>query len=76
MKLKQVGSNRTIVTLDNGTQIGFSYQTPVVAVIDGKSYRTEQRFSNTTSKHCTQLLQEIGYGPVELKPQSFFEALV
>lgn len=78
MKLKQVGSNRTIVTLDNGTQVGFSYETPVVAVINGERYRTEQKFSVTTSKHCGQLLAEMGHGyrDVQLKPQSFFEALV
>lgn len=75
MKLKQVGSNRTILTLDNGTQVGFSYQTPVVARVGNESFRTEQKFSVTTSKHCGQLLQEIGGCFGGTKPQSFFEEL-
>lgn len=75
MKLKQVGSNRTILTLDNGTRIGFSYKTPVVAEVNGVTYKTEQKFSVTTSKHCGQLLKEMygSYGGT--KPQSFFEGL-
>ena len=76
MKLKQVGSNRTIVTLDNGTQVGFSYETPVVARIGNKCFRTEKKFSVTTSKHCGQLLNEMGGVFGGTKPQSFFEALV
>lgn len=76
MKIKQVGSNRTILTLDNGTQVGFSYETPVVARIGNESFRTEQKFSVTTSKHCGQLLNEMGGTFAGTKPQSFFEALV
>jgi|694.fasta_scaffold00571_78 hypothetical protein len=77
MKLNQVGSNRTILTLNNGTRIGFSYETPVVAEVDGVTYKTEKKFSVTTSKHCGQLLSEMGsYGAPELKPQEFFEALL
>jgi hypothetical protein len=76
MKLKQTGPNRTVVTTNNGTQIGFSYETPVVAVIDGIAYRTEQKFSVTTSKHCGQLLSDMPHRDFGgTKPQSFFEGL-
>lgn len=75
MKLKQVGSNRTILTLANGTQIGFSYETPVVAEVDGVTYKTEQKFSVTTSKHCGQLLNEMTGSYGGTKPQEFFEGL-
>lgn len=75
MKVKQVGSNRTIVTLNSGNKIGFSYETPVVAEVNGVTYKTEKKFSVTTSKHCGQLLNEMcgSYGGT--KPQSFFEEL-
>jgi len=76
MKLNQVGSNRTILTLSNGNKIGFSYKTPVVAEVDGVTYKTEKKFSVTTSKHCGQLLNEM-YGSFGgTKPQEFFEALL
>lgn len=76
MKLKQVGSNRAILTLDNGTQVGFSYQTPVVARVGNESFRTEQKFSVTTSKHCGQLLAHMGGSKVAtVAPQSFFDEL-
>ena len=76
MKLKQVGSNSTILTLNNGNQIGFSYNTPVVAVVDGIAYKTEKKVSVTTSKHCGQLLNEMHGSFGGLKPQEFFEALL
>lgn len=75
MKLRQVGSNRTILQLDNGTLIGFSYETPVVAEVNGVTYKTEQKFSVTTSKHCGQLLREMTGSYAGLKPQSFFNEL-
>lgn len=76
MQVKSLGANKTIVTLNNGIRIGFSYETPVVAVIDGIAYRTEQKFSVTTSKHGSQLLQDMPHREFGgFKPQSFFEGL-
>jgi len=75
MKLEQVGSNKSIVTLNNGNRIGFSYNTPVVARVGNESFRTEKKFSVTTSKHCGQLLEHIGGRFSGTKPQSFFEGL-
>lgn len=79
MKINQIGPNQTILTLNNGTQIGFSYNTPVVARIGsgGQAYRTEQKFSVTTSRHVGQLLGHMGWNSkdAELRPQSFFEGL-
>lgn len=76
MQVNPLGSNKTIVTLANGTRIGFSYKTPVVAVIDGIAYKTEQKFSVTASKHCGVLLQNMPHREFGgFKPQSFFEAL-
>lgn len=78
MNVKQIGPNQTILTLNNGNRIGFSYETPVVAVIGGEAFCTEKKFSVTTSKHCGKLLSHMSYNgeSVTLKPQSFFEARV
>lgn len=78
MNVKQIGPNQTILTLNNGNRIGFSYETPVVAVIGGEAFCTEKKFSVTTSKHCGKLLSRMSYSgeSATLKPQSFFEALV
>ncbi len=76
MQVKSLGANRTIVTLANGNRVGFSYETPVVAVIDGIAYKTEQKFSATTSKHCGQLLHDMPHREFGgFKPQSFFGGL-
>lgn len=75
MKLQAIGPNKSILTLNNGTRIGFSYNTPVVARVGNESFRTEKKFSVTTSKHCGQLLDHIGGCYVGTKPQEFFEGL-
>ena len=59
MKLKLVGSNQTELTLEDGTQVFFSYETPVcirtVAMNLGKKQTrvcvTTEKYSRTTSKH-------------------------
>lgn len=78
MNVKQIGPNQTILTLNNGDRIGFSYETPVVAVVGGEAFRTEKKFSVTTSRHCSKLLSHMSYSsePATLKPQSFFEGLI
>jgi len=60
MKLKQLGSNMTVLTLNNGTEVLFSYETPV-AGFSGTSYdytyfRTDQKWSKTTTRHINQYL--------------------
>ena len=73
MKLTQVASNSTQITFDNGTQVFFSYETPVAAKVAGEHYRTSTKFSRTTSKHINNWLCGVD---AEEKPQSFFETLV
>lgn len=72
MKLTSLGSNQTQLELSNGTRVLFSYETPVAAVIDGVMYRTEKKWSVTTSKHITQF----GAKTAETRPQEFFDNLV
>ena len=73
MNIKKVGSNMTELKLENGTTVLFSYESPVAAgTIDGW-FKTEQHYSQTTSKHITKWLE--GIKP-QVKPQSFFNNLV
>ena len=81
MNLKPIASNMTEVTTNDCT-ILFSYSTPVACLINGKTgdqsakcgfYRTEKRWSVTTSKHINKWLN----GAIaETRPQSFFDSLV
>ena len=59
MKLTNLGSNKTEVTLNDGTVVFFSYHTPVAACMgDGSGFvRTEKKWSVTTSKHINQWLE-------------------
>jgi hypothetical protein len=74
MQLRQMGPNRTLVTLANGTEIFFSYQTPVAGRRNGKYFRTEHHYSVTTSKHIGQYLRDGNfYAIAEPVPQSQIE---
>lgn len=82
MKLQQVGSNQTKLVLNDGTEVFFSYETPVAALVREETlegtrwhqYKTDTYYSRTTSKHINQWNPRGGaYG---IKPQSFFDALV
>ena len=44
MKLKQIGSNMTELTV-NGTSILFSYETPVAGYDSQGAFRTDQHYS-------------------------------
>jgi hypothetical protein len=73
MKVNPIGPNQTELTLNEGnTLVLFSYQTPVAAFVDGKAYRTEKKWSATTSKHINRWLDG---EDAEEKPQAFFDAL-
>lgn len=57
MKLNPIAANQTVLELESGTEILFSYKTPVAAFIPGRGYiKTDCRWSVTTSKHITQYL--------------------
>ena len=38
MKLKQLGANKTLLTLKNGVQVFLSYETPVAARLENSEY--------------------------------------
>ena len=72
--LRNLGANKTQLTFDNGLQLFYSYATPVASYspITCEYYRTEKRYSNTTTKHINQWLE--GCEAIE-KPQSYFDNL-
>jgi hypothetical protein len=59
MKVQQVGSNQTEVTLADGTCILFSYDQPVAAIVPGKGWiRTAYKWSATTTKHINAWIRK------------------
>lgn len=73
MKLKQAGSNQTVLEIGE-TQVFFSYETPVAAFVPGRGYlKTDCRWSATTCKHINQYLQ--GANAIVV-PQSELDQLI
>ena len=72
MKLKNIGSNMNEVEV-NGKSVLFSYETPVAGYDDEGAFRTDEKFSMTTSKHINKYL---GKGVGRTVPQSYIEGLV
>ena len=73
MKLRNTGSNQAVIEFNDGTEILFSYETPVAGFKPGMGYfKTAQFFSNTTSKHVNSY---VGSNPTIL-PQSEIEDMV
>ena len=60
MILRQVGSNQTELSFNNGTTLFFSYETPVAGFSpnDGH-FRTSTYYSRTTSKHINNYMQHV-----------------
>ncbi len=73
MNLTTLGANQTVITLANGDQVFYSYNTPVAAFISGRGFvRTEEKHSSTTSKHINKWSRVYN----ETLSQSFFDNLV
>ena len=82
MKLKPIGTNQNELTLENGTVILFSYQTPVAAFNNrphengGFSLcKTEKKWSKTTSRHINNWASLGNSNDIPTKPQEFFNNL-
>ena len=77
MKVQPIGANQTEVSLADGTEILFSYGTPVAALVPGKGWiRTAQKWSATTSKHINAWLRANCGGTVQDVPQWELDQLV
>ena len=77
MKMRQHGSNQSSVTLDDGTTVYFSYETPVAAFIPGRGFvSTEKMWSRTTNRHVGNFYRESGAKTRSKAPQEFFDTLI
>ena len=57
MKLTPIAANQTSVSFNDGTEVFFSYKTPVAAYLPEKGYvRTSKFYSVTTSRHINKWL--------------------
>lgn len=72
MNLKPLGSNQTELEI-KGARVLFSYSTPVACESVGKRYRTNKKWSNTTTRHINAWL---GGADAEAVSQDFFDNLV
>ena len=60
MILRQLGSNQTELSLNNGSSIFFSCETPVAGYhSEDGFFRTETYYSKTTSRHINQYLRDV-----------------
>ena len=58
MKLHSFATNRTLLTFDDGTEVFFSYETPVAGyskTLHGY-FRTKSWYSSTTTRHVNKYL--------------------
>ena len=74
MILRQIGSNQTELSLNNGNSIFFSYETPV-AGFDAEDgfFKTETYYSKTTSRHINAYLGDAAASEV---PDQYIADLV
>ena len=66
MQLKSIAANQTQLNLNNGTEIFFSYKTPVAAKLPNYDYiRTATKWSRTTSRHINKWLEGVNATEVD-----------
>ncbi len=74
MKLSRIGYNKTLVVLNNGVEIFFSYDTPVAGrSADYEYFKTDTFYSKTTSRHINSYLETINN--VSVIPQDIIDNL-
>ena len=74
MKLTPIAANRTQLNLNDGTEVFFSYKTPVAARLSTYRYiRTATKWSQTTTRHINQWLEGV---TAEVVDQSILDNLV
>ena len=73
MKLTPIAANRNVVSYDDGTEVFFSYSTPVAGYSPELGYvKTKQWYSSTTTRHINKYLGELNYREV---PQEIVNSL-
>ena len=77
MILRQLGSNQTELSLNNGNSIFFSYETPVAGFdSDDGFFKTETYYSKTTSRHINQYFKHVDADDVNVVTDQYIVALV
>ena len=75
MQLTPIAANQTQLNLNDGTEVFFSYKTPVAAYCPSQGYiRTAKFWSVTTSRHINKWLK--GITEVTEVPQTVLQELV
>ena len=60
MNLTPIAANQTELSFTNGTQVFFSYKTPVAAKLPNYDYiRTATKWSSTTTRHINKWLEGV-----------------
>ena len=77
MILRQLGSNQTELSLNNGNSIFFSYETPVAGYSDDIGFfRTSTYYSKTTSRHINQYFKHVDAADINTVPDQYIVDLV
>ena len=77
MKLTPIAANQTSVSFNDGTEVFFSYATPVAAYLPEKGYvKTDTFYSVTTSRHINQYFQHVDENDINVVPDEYIVALV
>ena len=64
MKLHSFAKNRTLLTFDDGSEVFFSYETPVAGYSKKLGYvKTNVWYSSTTTRHINRYLNEYANVP-------------
>ena len=72
MILRQLGSNQTELSLNNGNSIFFSYETPVAGYHDDDGFfKTETYYSKTTSRHINQYFKHVDASDISIVPDNY-----
>ena len=59
MKLHSFATNRTLLTFDDGSEVFFSYETPVAGYSKELGYvKTKSWYSSTTTRHINKYLNK------------------
>jgi hypothetical protein len=65
MKLTPIAANRNVISYNNGSEVFFSYSTPVAGYCPDKGYlRTIEWYSQTTTRHIKKYLDNADYTTV------------
>ena len=74
MQLTPIAANQTQLNLNDGTEVFFSYKTPVAAKLPNYDYiRTATKWSTTTTRHINKWLEGVNAQTVD---QSILDNLV